>query len=356
MKVLHLTRDFPPRHCGGISTAVGGLVRALDREGIHSAVVSFDDYHPGGVRGRIGVEAPAPIDWQGSVLRIDHDDDLAALDSFVRSFGPDLIQLHIDLGWELATSLRETFGRPIVATLHVNHRQLLDVLGAERESLSLAAQQRVVEGADLLVAPTQAAAQGIPNERLHVAGFTVDLQPTASLDAKRIVVVSRFAAAKGTDRLVELLPQLLEDPELQIDIVGGLPRSARRERRWQDKLSTSDRVTLHGWLPPAERDAIVSNARLFLSTSRIESFGLAVLEAVAQGVPVCGYREPALEETAPSQLWLDDNVAPTILELVNDRDSCLQLGAKGRDAIPSWSSVVAAWRAAYDRVSNGGRR
>jgi len=33
MKVLHLTRDFPPRSTGGLSTAVGGMVGALAERG-----------------------------------------------------------------------------------------------------------------------------------------------------------------------------------------------------------------------------------------------------------------------------------------------------------------------------------
>src|SRR5262245_39823776 len=41
MRVLHLTTEFPPIIYGGLGTATGGLVRALVKSGIDTAVLLF---------------------------------------------------------------------------------------------------------------------------------------------------------------------------------------------------------------------------------------------------------------------------------------------------------------------------
>ena len=46
MRVLHLTRDLPPHTTGGISNAVGGLVKALADRDTACAVISFDGWRP----------------------------------------------------------------------------------------------------------------------------------------------------------------------------------------------------------------------------------------------------------------------------------------------------------------------
>jgi glycosyltransferase involved in cell wall biosynthesis len=362
-RVLHVTRDYPPRHCGGISTAVGALVRELKRASVPCAVVSFDDYlDRTGVRSRGAAHTDVVPERQANVWRVDDEDDLRAIPAFAAEFAPDLIQLHVDLLWDVAAELRERLAVPLVATLHVCQRRLLRILGAGRASASLAAQERALELADLVVAPTRAAADAVLEDyprvaaRLHVARFTVHPGTPASLTEPRLVTVGRFGAAKGTDRLVALLPHLLEEPELRIDVVGGLPRNPRRDRRWRQRIAESagahgDRVHVHGWLDPLRRDRVLANARAWLSTSRIETSGLAALEALAMGVPVCGYHEPALVESAPEQVWFADaeprRAAREALDLLAERPRCLDLGRSGRAGIRPWAAVVGDWQTAF---------
>ena len=369
-RILHLTRDYPPRHCGGISTAVGGLVPALREAGHSCAVVSFDGFRPGrAVRDLVEVTAPDRIDEP--LLRVRDDRDLAQVEAFARAFAPEIVQLHVDLLWTVAAKLRDRLGAPILATLHVCHRRMLRLLQADRESASLAAQEQALVRADLLVAPTRAAARWIEQDypqtagRIRIAGFTVAQQPPSELEADRLVSIGRFGAVKGTDRLIALLPHLLANSACRIDIVGGLPRNPRRDRRWRERIleaagEASERVCLHGWCEPDRRDALLGRARLFLSVSRMETFGLAALEALAHGVPVCGYTDPALVETAPQQTWLDDDdpqrIAEAVTQLRADQQRCRALGRAGRDTVRPWSAIVPAWTAAYaacvDRATN----
>jgi phosphatidylinositol alpha-1,6-mannosyltransferase len=59
-------------------------------------------------------------------------------------------------------------------------------------------------------------------------------------------------------------------------------------------------VRFTGWVPDAERIALVRAARLLLQPSLREGFGLAAVEAAAAGTPVLGLRGAVIEELFPS--------------------------------------------------------
>jgi hypothetical protein len=134
MRVLHLTRDFPPRNAGGISTAVGGMVGALQTRGIQTSVVSFDAWRP--LRdGRYS--EPAKI--EGNVLRVRspaHHDDIVA---FGRDAKPDVVHVHDGMLWEYASAFGASKS---VFTMHVAHAVLRQLRGLHRATMSETTQAR----------------------------------------------------------------------------------------------------------------------------------------------------------------------------------------------------------------------
>ena len=54
MLILHVTRDYAPAHCGGTSTAVLGLTRALNQKGLRDGLSRLSN----GDRGRKQVVLP----------------------------------------------------------------------------------------------------------------------------------------------------------------------------------------------------------------------------------------------------------------------------------------------------------
>ena len=87
MHILHITRDYPPLHKGGISTAVEGMTRALCARGLTVTVLSFDGWRP---RTRRDGPAELALETLGSVeiARLSCPTQLKAAHGFVEARCP----------------------------------------------------------------------------------------------------------------------------------------------------------------------------------------------------------------------------------------------------------------------------
>jgi len=95
-------------------------------------------------------------------------------------------------------------------------------------------------------------------------------------------------------------------PELDFAIAGGLQDAyAGRVRAEIASLGLGNRVKLLGMLSPEDLVSVLNGAELLLFPSLTEGFGIAVLEAMACGVPVVSSRAGALGELAATA-FVDD--------------------------------------------------
>ena len=90
-------------------------------------------------------------------------------------------------------------------------------------------------------------------------------------------------------------------------------------------------VTLTGYLPDAELDALIRGADALVHPSRYEGFGLVVLEAQARGVPVAVARGTALPEAGGSAAVTFDPLDPEAIAagIVETLDRGAELRAAG---------------------------
>lgn len=116
-------------------------------------------------------------------------------------------------------------------------------------------------------------------------------------DFLSIVHVSRLVIDKGTKYLIEVLPRLSEN--VILEIVGRGPMLAFL-REYAKKLGVSDRVKFYPNMPRHEVLKKYAEADLFILLSRYESYGMAVAEALAAGVPCIVTNSSALSE------WIDN--------------------------------------------------
>lgn len=133
---------------------------------------------------------------------------------------------------------------------------------------------------------------GIPENAITVArnGLTPTGSATPSADHPRLVVLARLVPHKQIEHAIEVVARLrAELPGLELDVIG--------EGWWHEQLTEAVRthgveaqVTFHGHVPDAERDRLLGRAWLMLLPSVKEGWGLAVLEAAAQGTPTVAYR------------------------------------------------------------------
>jgi glycosyltransferase involved in cell wall biosynthesis len=112
-----------------------------------------------------------------------------------------------------------------------------------------------------------------------------------------IVYAGRLVGHKRIDRVVDLAAELGESwPGLRVHIIGRGPEQGPLNARVVGK-GLCGRVVLHGFLPEAGKNALLAAARLNVTASAFEGWGLTVIEAAALGVPTVAYDVAGLRDS-----------------------------------------------------------
>jgi glycosyltransferase involved in cell wall biosynthesis len=106
-----------------------------------------------------------------------------------------------------------------------------------------------------------------------------------------LICVSRLVKQKNLKTLIRAVSLL--SPSINLEIFGSGPLKLELENLISE-LKLSKRVFLMGHVPDVE--SRLRNYQLFILASNYEGFGLSVMEAVVQGIPVVLAKNPALLE------------------------------------------------------------
>ncbi len=125
-------------------------------------------------------------------------------------------------------------------------------------------------------------------------------------------------------------------------------------------LGVADRVEFAGYVPAGRLAALRQGARAVLIPSKIEGFGLPMLEAMADGVPVLAADVPALREVGGSaaEYLSPDDPQPwaawmaSLTELGVERDTMGSAG-RARAAEFSWTQTARMTRDVYREAAGG---
>jgi L-malate glycosyltransferase len=177
---------------------------------------------------------------------------------------------------------------------------------------------------------------------------TLDVEPVPPPPGgrKRIVCVGSFIHFKGQSVLVEALGRLKDRADWHADFVGDGDERPALEQRIAD-LDLTDRVTLHGSLPPEETHAIVRGSDLSVLPSLTEGLPNAVMEAMAYGVPVVGTDVGGVRSLLDSGAGIvvppDDpeQLATGVRQMLEDDQQRTAAGAAGKAEIEARYSVDA---------------
>ncbi|WP_327400034.1 glycosyltransferase family 4 protein [Streptomyces sp. NBC_01288] len=131
---------------------------------------------------------------------------------------------------------------------------------------------------------------GLAPERVHVATPGADIAPLASGTdgVSRLLCVAAVTPRKGQHRLIEALAAAADLPWTCV-CVGGLghdPEYVDHLRGLIKQYGLQDRLHLAGPQAGAELDASYASADLMVLMSYAETYGMAVTEALARGIPV----------------------------------------------------------------------
>ncbi|MEM9492369.1 MAG: glycosyltransferase family 4 protein [Myxococcota bacterium] len=309
IRVLHLTRDFPPRCTGGLSTAVGTMVGALVPRGVPCGVISFDGWRPKASAGLSKRDPDLPtqpdLHLGAHVLRISAPSALPVARKFATGFKPNIIHVHHSMLWKFAAELRAAIEVPAIITVHVLQQEQNRLREITGDTMSSAAQRSALDYADYIVAPSRAVAEILiaenPAQRnrigvvpLAVATPPVELDSSASTRrSDTVLYAGRFADINGTGELFSAIPVILARvPSARFVIAGGVPENRKAEARWRRRWQQStpaavrERVDFTGWLDREQLYRQYRTATALISPSWFETFGLVILEAMHHEVAI----------------------------------------------------------------------
>ncbi|GII33098.1 glycosyltransferase family 4 protein [Planotetraspora mira] len=112
-----------------------------------------------------------------------------------------------------------------------------------------------------------------------------------------VVYLGRLVGHKRVERVVALAADLAGDwPGLHVHVVGRGPEFGPLAAR-ANEPDVAGRVHLRGFLSEADKNAVLSGARLNVTASEFEGWGLTVIEAAALGVPTVAYDVAGLRDS-----------------------------------------------------------
>ncbi|MFD5320978.1 glycosyltransferase [Streptomyces sp. NPDC127098] len=179
---------------------------------------------------------------------------------------------------------------------------------------------------------------GVPANRIHVvpngiepATFAFDEEARAAVRA-RLGLPEGAVVVGGVGRLVPekrfdvLLRAVAELPEHVWLVLAGAGPERAGLRRLTARLGMTGRVALVGEWP--DMPGLLSAFDLFVSPSTEETFGLAVLEALAAGLPVLHVSCPAVDELPRQEAPGARRVEATVPDLARALRAELALGVR----------------------------
>ncbi|MCK8432738.1 glycosyltransferase family 4 protein [Streptomyces sp. D2-8] len=209
---------------------------------------------------------------------------------------------------------------------------------------------------------------GLPPERVHVAAPGADIAPLApgTDGVSRLLCVAAVTPRKGQHRLVEALAAVRELPWSCV-CVGSLtqdPEYVTHLRSLIRKHGLEDRLELAGPKSGPALDAGYATADLMVLTSYAETYGMAVTEALARGIPVLATDVGGLPEAVgrapdggvPGILVPPENSAAIAAELrgwFGEADVRRRLKAAARSrraALGGWATTAQSLAAVLRRL------
>jgi glycosyltransferase involved in cell wall biosynthesis len=379
VKILHVVATyFPAVRYGGPIRSVHGLCAALVALGHEVHVYTTNVDGPG--ESDVPLYEPVVINgvmvWYFPCRRLRRlfwsPQMKSALSQEVPNF--DLVHVHSIFLWPTwaAARIADRSGIPYV----VSPRGMLvrDLIGRKSTLLKYAwirfVERRTIESANAVHVTTR-------KELYELRHFRLSLPPVLIIpngvdepenessgdsaestdDRAFALFLGRINWKKGLDRLIRAWAFV---PEMRLIIAGNDETSYQRELEClADEVGVSERVRFVGMVEGSTKWRLFRQAEIFILPSYSENFGIAVLEAMLMACPVVVTPEVGLAEAvAESRAGIvtagnPDTLGAAILELLNDKEKRLEMGAIGQRLARDnycWPNLARQMVAGYERI------
>lgn len=329
MRVLHVIPSLSPTS-GGPSFALSAMAGALTARGLKVTVVATDDDGP---RQHLeGLSLGARVATQGwDVIYFHKQTEFYKISLPMRNWLRrhisefDVVHIHAVFSFAslAAGRVAAAAGVPyVVRPLGVlnrwgmeNRRRLIKSLSFRCLDLPMLRKASAMHYTSQLE-KEEAGRFGLTNLQ-RVIPIGMDLSPFDALPPRRvfskqypqtattrnILFLSRIDEKKGLDLLIAAFARIASNyPDLHLLVCGsGHPSLVAKLKQQAARLCISNRITWAGQVKGELRLASFSAAELFVLPSHSENFGIALLEAMAAGVPCLSTDQVALAADVAKQ-------------------------------------------------------
>jgi phosphatidyl-myo-inositol alpha-mannosyltransferase len=284
------------------------------------------------------------------------------------AFAPEVVHVHEPLTPSASMYATLAARAPVVATVHayLDRSRLMEVAAPVLRRVW----SRVTIGVAVSGAAASFLRRALPEARLEIVPNGVDVQafaePTSVADlpaGRRAVWAHRLDPQKGFPVAIAAFTHLLADVPDAVLIVIGEGRD--REALGLLTPSVRERVHLLGTLPNRELPPYHAAGDVFVAAATgQESFGIALVEAMAAGLPVVatdipGYREVVTDGVEGLLVPPRDPgaLAAGLARVLRDPELAARLARAGRERARSfdWSIVVERLEDVYHRAIDSAR-
>lgn len=372
MRILKISDVYFPR-INGVSTSIQTFRREFLSQGHQVTLVCPDYDTPTSDEQdivRIGSRA-IPMDPEDRFLH------LGPLRRWGRQLKPgdyDLVHIHTPFAAHyLGNSMARRLGVPAIESYHTFFEEyLFNYIGWLPKSWLRYAARRFSKAqcneVDALVVPSlpmlnKLRSYGVGN-RAEIIPTGIYLPEFTRGDRARfrqrhgiaperpvLVHIGRLAYEKNIDFLLEVLAQIKrQQPEVLLVLAGEGPAQSHLEQKAK-QLGLEEQVLFVGYLTRgADLDDCYQAGDAFVFSSRTETQGLVLLEAMALGVPVVstavmGTRD--ILEPGLGALVAEEDIdafSGQVLRLLGDAQLRQRLGQEGMHYAKQWSAPVMAER------------
>jgi glycosyltransferase involved in cell wall biosynthesis len=233
----------------------------------------------------------------------------------------------------------------------------------ETERAALAAAARVVVTSEA-TARIVIADYNVPPQRINVVRPGNDPVPPAPGNNDglvRVLSVGSVVPVKGYDLLIAALA-MLPDMSWRLTIAGDRTRNPAAAAQLDADIESyglRDRVAVLGAVPPERIIELYLASDVFVLASRFESYGMALAEAIAHGLPLVSTMAGAIPDTVPVGAGLlvppDDvaALAQALRRLIGDSAERRRLAANALAAaaqLPTWQDSARLFAGAIETV------
>lgn len=376
MRIVLVTSSFLPR-AGGVEEHVANTALQLKQLG-HDVVVWAadqgdevpDEFH--GIPLRY-LPCPLPARAAGPAARF-----FAAAPKAWRAWRrawyedrPDVLHIHcFGPNGLYATALSRITGTPLVLS---NHGETFsDAHGAFESSRLLRMGLRAgLKRAAAVTACSQFAADdltrfGVDSEAIEVVFNGIDLhepagEPAPGLPRKYVLGVGRLVSTKGFDHLIRAFATIAAAPaaaDVDLVIAGEGPQAAALAETAAES-GVADRVHFTGRLQRPQVVTVMAKAQLLVVPSRVEAFGITVLEGWRASIPVLATDHggpPEFVDHGVTGLLIDPQDVPgmgeRIASLLADDAQRTAVGGAGNAQVQSftWDRVAQRYHELYGEL------